>query len=230
MPTPIDTPNAGTTTKPERSSKRVAHKAPLGWLPWLALLLLALLIAAIVLALVAAHHHDKTDNKTSTTPSSTSSDIGIGGASGSGAAAAVAAAAAGALVGGAGSSPAPASASQAALTGARDPGTVGTVLFASGSSALDSNAKDVIRTTAAHLKTAGVSSVEIVGYTDVVAGQPVNGALSQQRADAAAQALRAALPGTSVSTRAAGEANPSASNDTEAGRQQNRRAAILARG
>ena len=227
MPKPIDTPNVGTTTKPERSSKRVAHKAPLGWLPWLALLLLALLIAGIVIALVAAHHHDKSDNKASTTTPTSSSTTTPGG--GSGAASAVAAAAAGAVVGGAGSSPAPASASQAGLTGTRDPGTVGTVLFATGSSALDANAQDVIRTTAAHLKTAGVSSVEIVGYTDVVAGQPVNGALSQQRADAAAQALRAALPAVSVTTRADGEKNPIATNSTEEGRQQNRRAAIVAR-
>ena len=228
MPAPIDTPNVATSTKPQRSSQRVAHKAPLGWLPWLALLLLALLIAAIVIALIAADRHDDDDSNISIP--STSISNGSKAISGTAAgAAAVAAAAAGALVGGAGTSPALASAGQAALTGTRAAGTVGTVLFPASGAALDANAQDVVTKAAAHLKDAGVTSVEVVGYTDVVAGQPINTELSQQRADAVAKALRTALPNVSVTTRADGEANPIASNSTEAGRQQNRRAAIVAK-
>ena len=51
--TPTPTPNAATTTKPERSSRRAARKAPLGWLPWALLGLLALLVAATLLVINA---------------------------------------------------------------------------------------------------------------------------------------------------------------------------------
>jgi hypothetical protein len=51
--TPTPTPNAATTTRPERSSKRTARKAPLGWLPWALLGLLALLVAATLLVINA---------------------------------------------------------------------------------------------------------------------------------------------------------------------------------
>ena len=52
-PTPTPTPNTATTTRPERSSKRTARKAPLGWLPWALLGLLALLVAATLLVINA---------------------------------------------------------------------------------------------------------------------------------------------------------------------------------
>jgi hypothetical protein len=51
--TPTPTPNTATTTRPERSSKRTARKAPLGWLPWALLGLLALLVAATLLVINA---------------------------------------------------------------------------------------------------------------------------------------------------------------------------------
>lgn len=49
----VATPNEATTTRPERSSARVARKAPLGWLPWLLLGLLALLLALTLLVVNA---------------------------------------------------------------------------------------------------------------------------------------------------------------------------------
>lgn len=49
----VATPNDATVTRPERSSKRVAHKSPLGWLPWLLLGLLALLLALTFLVINA---------------------------------------------------------------------------------------------------------------------------------------------------------------------------------
>ena len=53
MTTPRDTPNPATSTNPERSSKRVAHKKPLGWLPWAALLGLLALLALVFLIINA---------------------------------------------------------------------------------------------------------------------------------------------------------------------------------
>ena len=52
MAPPQKTPNPGTRTDPNRSSRRVAHKAPLGWLPWarLGLLLLVLVIVGVLLS------------------------------------------------------------------------------------------------------------------------------------------------------------------------------------
>jgi hypothetical protein len=52
-PTPTRTPNPSTTTRPEKSSRRVAHKTPLGWLPWLLLGLLGLLVAGALLLINA---------------------------------------------------------------------------------------------------------------------------------------------------------------------------------
>ena len=49
MTQPARTPNPATDSRPERSSKKVAHKKPLGFLPWLLLGLLALLLAAVFL-------------------------------------------------------------------------------------------------------------------------------------------------------------------------------------
>jgi outer membrane protein OmpA-like peptidoglycan-associated protein len=221
MTAPVETPNAATTTRPERSSTRVAHKAPLGWLPWLALLLLALLIAGIVIALLAARDDSSSDSSSRSSSSSSASSSGT--SSGS----KLAAVTTGALVGGAGvaAADAPASSGSAAVAG-----LAGTVLFAEDSAALDADAQRVITTAAQHLKSAGITQVEVQGYTDVVAGQPVNQQLSEQRADAVATALRDALPGVSITPRGLGEKDPVATNSTDQGRQQNRRVAIVARG
>jgi outer membrane protein OmpA-like peptidoglycan-associated protein len=224
MAGPVQTPNRATTTNPQRSSKRIAHKAPLGWLPWLALLLIALLLAGAIAALLALR-----DDDDSATPSSTASKAGTSSGASSGTSPVTStqltAVAAAALVGGGGASPTGATAD--ALK--REAGTAGTVLFASDSAAIDTSGMRVIAAAASGLEKAGIKTVEVVGYTDVIAGQPVNATLSQQRADAVAEALQALLPGLTVTTSAKGETDPIAPNTTEQGRQQNRRAAILAR-
>jgi outer membrane protein OmpA-like peptidoglycan-associated protein len=105
--------------------------------------------------------------------------------------------------------------------------TQGTVLFASGSSKVDAAGLQVIRAAAVRIKALRAGAVTVVGYTDLVGGQPKNDNLSAQRAAAVAAALRAelgvALP---VTTSAKGEADPVAPNTTAIGRQQNRRAVI----
>lgn len=240
------TPNPGTSTRPERSSQRVARKKPLAWLPLALLSGLALLLALVLLAINAVDDDGPAgpagdrlgevssngsgidgkdgDGRIAGTEGGTGAGTGSGGAAGG----ALAALPGTALVGGGGV--APAAASAAADTAARrEPGTAGTVLFAEDSATLDAGAQRVIATAADGLRRTGVQKVEVLGYTDTVAGAPVNAPLSKKRADAVAAALRPLLPGVEIATAARAQADPVASNATEQGRQQNRRAAIVGR-
>lgn len=267
MTTPTRTPNPATDSRPDRSSKKVAHKKPLGFLPWLLLGLLALLLTAVFLVINAVDDDGGPDGPAGDTLGQRNSNgSGIDGQDGDGqiagtegdaatgssaqpdasepssapadaaqpsdgpAAGELAGLAAGALVGGGGVPAGTDSAAGRTLTAPRQDGTAGTVLFAEGSAELDGEATKVVTLTARALQEAGVRSVEVVGYTDEVAGETVNVPLSQQRADAVAGVLRSELPDATVTTSARGAEQPVASNDDEAGRQQNRRAAIVAQG
>jgi len=95
------------------------------------------------------------------------------------------------------------------------------------SRAIDANGNKVIARAARNLKTSGAKRVEVRGYTDVLSGPKVNTPLSRQRADHVASAL---LPGVTVTPVGKDTADPVAPNNTAAGRQQNRRAAIVAAG
>jgi outer membrane protein OmpA-like peptidoglycan-associated protein len=71
------------------------------------------------------------------------------------------------------------------------------------------------------------SNILIVGHTDSQGDDAYNMALSQRRASSAAAYLRAqGVPSTRLSTSGRGEAEPVASNDTDAGRAQNRRVEV----
>ncbi len=128
----------------------------------------------------------------------------------------------GGLVGGGTVAPVPATGALARAD------AVGTVLFAESSAQLTDQARAVISDAAARIKATKPSAVTVTGYTDKIAGQPINERLSQQRADAVVAALKADVgSGTSTYTASAkGESDPVASNDTATGRQQNRRATI----
>lgn len=77
------------------------------------------------------------------------------------------------------------------------------------------------------LKAGNAKKVVVTGYTDKVAGTPVNDPLSQERADKVAAILRADLgPGVTVTTAAKGETDPAETNETAVGRAQNRRAVV----
>ena len=256
MPEPTRTPNPATATRPERSSERVAHKkTPLAWLPLALLALLVLLALLIYLLVRGASGSDNTAKAGAvpasplaaptapTAPSAPAAGPGAGSAGaetpggGAGGAAAAGGAGApintsGALVGGAGLAPAAATNTAGSGGGAKvaaaAPGTAGTVLFAEGKAGIDADGRQVVTTAAKNLTAGGAKNVQVIGYTDMVAGTPVNGPLSQQRAQAVAAELKALLPaGTTITTSAKGEADPAASNTTAAGRQQNRRVAIL---
>lgn len=130
-------------------------------------------------------------------------------------------AAGGNLVGGAGKSAVPATGKDA------EPGDTGTVLFAENSSTVDAQGQAVITAAAATLKADKATKVAVTGYTDKVAGAPINDPLSQERADKVAAILRSDIgTGVTVSTSAKGENDPAATNVTADGRAQNRRAVI----
>ena len=67
--------------------------------------------------------------------------------------------------------------------------------------------------------------VELEGHTDSMGAEQYNLGLSQRRADAVRQVLidRFDTQGSRISATGFGESRPIASNDTAAGRQQNRR-------
>lgn len=104
----------------------------------------------------------------------------------------------------------------------------GTVLFAENSATLTANARKVIAEAAVDIKYFRPAKVILTGYTDKVAGQPLNAKLSKQRAQAVLSAVHNAVgPGrTAYSFKAKGESDPIAPNATGAGRQDNRRVTI----
>jgi outer membrane protein OmpA-like peptidoglycan-associated protein len=94
---------------------------------------------------------------------------------------------------------------------------------------------DVIKPTAASnlqelarsLNKFGDSNILIVGHTDSQGDDAYNMALSQRRANSASAYLQSqGVPASRISTAGRGETEPVASNDTEAGKAQNRRVEV----
>ena len=105
------------------------------------------------------------------------------------------------------------------------------VLFDFSSAALTPAADDTVRKLAARV-TGTTGPVTVVGHTDSVGDDDFNQKLSNQRAQAVGEALRAALPaGAQVVTEGRGAKEPVAPNteggkDNPAGRALNRRVTI----
>jgi outer membrane protein OmpA-like peptidoglycan-associated protein len=73
--------------------------------------------------------------------------------------------------------------------------------------------------------------LDVEGHTDSVGGDEYNQTLSEQRGGSVRDYLiQQGMPGTSVTTRGFGKTQPVASNDTSAGRQQNRRVELVISG
>ena len=72
----------------------------------------------------------------------------------------------------------------------------------------------------------GDSSLMVAGHTDAVGSSQYNQALSENRAQAAARYLSAHGVSRYIATAGLGEREPVSSNETEAGRQQNRRVEV----
>ena len=94
---------------------------------------------------------------------------------------------------------------------------------------------DVVKPTAASnlqelarsLNKFGDSNILIMGHTDSQGDDAYNMALSQRRANSASAYLQSqGVPASRITTAGRGESEPVASNDTEAGKAQNRRVEI----
>ena len=102
--------------------------------------------------------------------------------------------------------------------------------FDKGSAVLSDAAKAAIAEIADAVREAGLKgTIAVHGYTDNVGSAKSGIELSKLRAQAVAQSLRDALGSYTITITAFwhGEDDPIASNDTEAGRQKNRRVTII---
>ena len=102
--------------------------------------------------------------------------------------------------------------------------------FDKGSAVLSNDAKAAIAQIADAVREAGLEgTIAVHGYTDNVGSAKSGMELSKLRAQAVAQSLRNALGAYTITITAFwhGEDDPIASNDTEAGRKQNRRVTII---
>jgi outer membrane protein OmpA-like peptidoglycan-associated protein len=101
------------------------------------------------------------------------------------------------------------------------------LLFAFNSDEIQSTAGENLKELAASLNRYPDSQLLIVGHTDNVGDDAYNQSLSERRASSAAAYLAAqGVARTRVATSGKGEAEPVTTNDSEAGRQQNRRVEV----
>jgi outer membrane protein OmpA-like peptidoglycan-associated protein len=106
--------------------------------------------------------------------------------------------------------------------------TLGDVLFDTGQASLKPGADLQIDRLATYLKSHPQTKVVIEGHTDSVGSDSYNDELSQRRADAVAHALVVrGVDADDVRAVGRGKSFPVATNDTAAGRQQNRRVEIV---
>ena len=106
--------------------------------------------------------------------------------------------------------------------------TLGDVLFATGKADLMPGAQRTIDQLAAFLNKYPNKNVSVEGHTDSVGSEAYNMTLSQHRAESVRSAIMArGISPDRITAKGFGELYPVASNDTPAGRQQNRRVEIL---
>jgi outer membrane protein OmpA-like peptidoglycan-associated protein len=105
------------------------------------------------------------------------------------------------------------------------------VLFDTGSATLKPGTREKLARVAGILLSHPDLKLQIEGHTDSVGDEHYNQRLSQNRADAVrAYLLAQGIAAPSVTTAGFGETQPVASNDTPAGRQQNRRVELVVGG
>jgi outer membrane protein OmpA-like peptidoglycan-associated protein len=106
--------------------------------------------------------------------------------------------------------------------------TLGDVLFDTGQASLKPGADLTLDRLASYMRSNPNTKVLIEGHTDSVGSDSYNDALSQRRADAVAHALTSrGVSFDDIRAVGRGKNFPVATNDTAAGRQQNRRVEIV---
>lgn len=105
------------------------------------------------------------------------------------------------------------------------------LLFDYNSDTLRPEAEKLLAQIAGELKKIGKANVEIHGHTDSKGSEQYNLALSEKRAKAVEHYLATltGLEGITLSTKGFGKTKPTAPNDTEEHREQNRRVEIIIR-
>lgn len=104
------------------------------------------------------------------------------------------------------------------------------ILFATDSADLRADLRGDLQSIAANLQRYPASTVFITGHTDSTGSVGYNQRLSERRADSVAGVLiTAGVNAARVVARGAGQTQPVASNETAAGRAQNRRVVITIR-
>lgn len=102
------------------------------------------------------------------------------------------------------------------------------VLFEFDQSELNPAADEVLKRLSTTLLGVGIRGAGVVGHTDSTGAVDYNLALSQRRAASVKTGLVAhGMDAAQVRDRGVGETQPIASNETEQGRQQNRRVVII---
>jgi outer membrane protein OmpA-like peptidoglycan-associated protein len=105
------------------------------------------------------------------------------------------------------------------------------VLFQSGKATLLPIAREKLAKVAGVLATHKGLIIQAEGFTDSTGGSGLNQRLSEQRAKNTMDFLISqGVPATAISFKGFGEENPIASNDTTAGRQENRRVELVVSG
>jgi outer membrane protein OmpA-like peptidoglycan-associated protein len=106
--------------------------------------------------------------------------------------------------------------------------TLGDVLFDTGRAGLKAGGLRAVDRLATFLADYPERTVLVEGFTDATGSDATNQALSERRADAVRQALlERGVADARIRTRGYGEAYPVATNDTAAGRQENRRVEVV---
>ncbi|MFL6244383.1 MAG: OmpA family protein [Thermoanaerobaculia bacterium] len=102
------------------------------------------------------------------------------------------------------------------------------LFFDTGKAVLKPGARNTLNKIAEQLRMNPDARIEIEGHTDSVGSEEMNQALSEKRAKAVRDYLASrGLPEVRISMVGLGESTPIASNDTPAGRQQNRRVELV---
>ncbi|MEE2797942.1 MAG: OmpA family protein, partial [Pseudomonadota bacterium] len=104
------------------------------------------------------------------------------------------------------------------------------ITFASGSSDIASSFYPTLNSLVKVFKEFDQNGINIVGHTDSTGSQELNMRLSRERATSVASYLSGqGVSSARISSAGVGPSQPIASNDTEAGRAQNRRVEITLR-